>query len=169
MRALGACVFLLIVSSGAAFGQPAQPVAAQAAAAVGAVEAPMAAPPSQEEAAQEAPKEPDEMDGLRDPFLTFLPIKIASVVSPQGEAVVEEKIFDTGSLHVTGLMWGTDTPRAIINGEIMGKGAKVRSGEGEGALEAEIKDISKEGIILRCGNRDYILHRLAPGSEPPPS
>ncbi len=168
MRGWGTCIFLLIIFPAAAFGQPAQPVAAQASAAIGAVEAPMAAPPSQEEAAQEAPKEPDETDGLRDPFLTFLPIKIAPVAR-QEDVVIEEKIFDVSSLVVTGLVWGTDNPQAIIDGEIRKKGDKVRTGEGESALEAEITDISKAGITLRCGSRDYILKRPAPEMGPPPS
>lgn len=99
---------------------------------------------------------------LGDPFEEYFPKPEESeslvvvpnqFLGPLGSAVnvQEEKIFDASSFVVTGIVWGADKPKAIINGNIYGKGDKVD--------EAEIVNITKEGILFKYYDQEYLLKR----------
>ena len=59
----------------------------------------------------------------------------------------------TGAMVVEGLLWNTDTPQAIVNGRI------VRSGDKIG--EAEVMEISREGVKIRLNGNDCVLKKKA--------
>lgn len=92
---------------------------------------------------------------LRDPFRSFMPLEeIPAPVQEQAPVPVEssrDETFDYSSLSVTGLVWGTDKPKAIINGNIYSKGDIVN--------EAQILEINKEGILFKYKNKEYLMKR----------
>lgn len=71
--------------------------------------------------------------------------KVAPEQEPEPEPA-EEIILPT--FTVTGTVWGTDNPAAIIDAEIYGVGDKVRVKVGEEVKEAEILLIDKQGVLL---------------------
>lgn len=109
--------------------------------------------PSQPAEPLEAPKE----EGLnfKDPFQTYLPFKKGPKELPQIPettiAGTDKDKFDYSSLDVTGIVWGTDKPKAIINDEVLGIGDLVEG--------AEILNISKEGILLKYKDEEYFMKR----------
>lgn len=81
----------------------------------------------------------------RDPFLSYLPVE-----KPK-EKVVEK--INPPDLKLQGIVWGSDKPRAIINGMVLGKGDKI--------LEVEILDISKEGIEFVYKEHVFFMERIS--------
>ena len=106
---------------------------------------------------QEAsPKTEEGAADLKDPFISFLPSKQKEVTpeistQEQGPQAGEEEKFDYSSLNVTGLVWGTEKPKAIINGEVVGIGDVIN--------EAEILNISDEGILFKYKDKEYLRKR----------
>lgn len=109
--------------------------------------------PSQLAEPSEAPKE--EILNFKDPFQTYLPFKKVLKELPQIPettiAGTDKDKFDYSSLDVTGIVWGTDKPKAIINDEVFGIGDTVEG--------AEILNISKEGILLKYKDEEYLMKR----------
>lgn len=93
---------------------------------------------------------------FRDPFKTWLPSKEKGVPKMTEESVdmgpvaVEEK-FDYSTLDVTGIVWGEAQPKAIINDNVYGIGDEIN--------EATIINISKDGILLKFKNKEYLMKR----------
>lgn len=54
------------------------------------------------------------------------------------------------SLKVTGLVWNTDQPRAIINGQIVGIGDMVQ--------DVKILNISKDSIEILFDGKTTAIH-----------
>ena len=104
-------------------------------------------------------------DNLKDPFDPYLPadqsgaVSSVSPPSPAGfsslgePALPEEKEekFDYSALKVSGFVWGTDKPKAIIDDKVVGKGDVVK--------DAEILNISKEGILFKYKGKEYLMKR----------
>lgn len=109
--------------------------------------------PSQPSKPLEAPKE--ETLNFKDPFQTYLPFKKIPKELPQVPEMTitgtDKDKFDYSSLDVTGIVWGTDKPKAIINDEVLGIGDAVEG--------AEILNISKEGILLKYKDKEYLVKR----------
>jgi hypothetical protein len=88
----------------------------------------------------------------RDPFQPLLPVeeKKPSIVTEEGVAAVEG--VTPPYLAITGILWGTDKPRAIINGDVYGVGDSI------GATGATVFKIEKntvfvmyEGAVFKMG------------------
>ncbi len=134
---------LLALSPGRAWAQEASSVP------------PQAAPPKAEEAEEEVP----EVDfSFRDPFQSFLPVHVAQrgeMEEPdwmrQEELIPEEEVLDLSQFTVTGLVWGLDEARAIIDDQILAVGDTIR--------EAQILRIDREGILFDFHGREYLLER----------
>ena len=86
-----------------------------------------------------APKLPDP-----EVLLTF---PRASQPSSQRGSVVEFQ----GKPEIEGVMWGTDTPQAIIDGNVYSVGDILLE------HKAEIIDIKREGITLKYEGRKYFF------------
>ncbi|MCM8783993.1 MAG: general secretion pathway protein GspB [Candidatus Omnitrophica bacterium] len=80
----------------------------------------------------------------RDPFSSFLP--------QEKPVEVVEKV-NPPDLKLQGMVWGSDKPRAIINGTVLGKGDKIQ--------EAEILTISKEGVEFVYKDHVFFLDRIS--------
>jgi hypothetical protein len=99
--------------------------------------------------------EVQDSEELRDPFRSYMPAEeILAPGQEQAAAPVEtsrDETFDYSSLSVTGLVWGTDKAKAIINGNIYSKGDIVN--------EAQILEINKEGILFKYKSKEYLMKR----------
>lgn len=104
----------------------------------------------------------DESKVLKNPFKSFLPEMspaLAGAQAPQpvapGQVIGvpggEGPVFDVSSLSVSGLVWGIEKAKAIINDQVYGIGDSVNG--------AYIQKISKEGIVFQFSGRDYFLKR----------
>jgi hypothetical protein len=109
-------------------------------------------------------------EDLGDPFEEYFPkpgVTESSVVVPDqflgplgsdmNIKTYEDKPFDTSSLKVTGIVWGGDKPKAIIDDKIYGKGDVVN--------EAEIISITKEGILFKYYDKEYLMKREGLSAE----
>ena len=76
----------------------------------------------------------------RDPFRNYLP-----------KADLERGKFQKqlSNIEVTGLIWNTDLPLAIINGKV----CKI----GDSVAGAKVIDINKKGVFLDCHGEIYML------------
>lgn len=72
---------------------------------------------------------------------------------PQEEKVVVEEEPEPEFLKVAvqGVIWDTDTPQAIIDGEVYKLGEALKGEQGE------IVDIDKEGVTIKYRNKKYKL------------
>jgi hypothetical protein len=107
---------------------------------------------SVKEIVPEAEDEPE----IRDPFLDWLPPRVTQVeIMPSGggfgEQEPEKPVFNPNAYKVTGIVWGIEKAKAIINGKIFGVGDKV--------LDAEILKIDRDGVRLRFEGDEYLLAR----------
>lgn len=75
----------------------------------------------------------------RDPFLPYLPL----VQDKQ------TKQFISDDFRISGIVWGTPKPLAIINGKVVGIGDKI--------LGAEVRKIDKNGVLLEYEGNLYLL------------
>jgi hypothetical protein len=94
---------------------------------------------------------------IQDPFISSLPLKSvvvsqseAAAIRPTTETGPNEK-FDYSSLKVSGLVWGAEKPRAIIDEKVVGIGDTIK--------EAKILNISKEGILFNYRGKQYLMER----------
>lgn len=99
----------------------------------------------------------DELADTRDPFASSLPIKSETKVVPlstEGQNPSQPgpgEGFDYSSLKITGVVWGSDKPKAIINDDVVGVGSVVNG--------AEIMAINADGILFRYKDQDYLMKR----------
>lgn len=122
--------------------------------------------PANEEVSPETPGNeeaapPKEWGELKDPFESYLPSQEkeeSSGGTGAPQAGEEAATFDYSSLVVTGIVWGTENPKAIINGNVLGKGDTVNGGE--------IIDISKEGILFKYKDKEYLMKRQSAAVNP---
>src|SRR5512135_344345 len=92
----------------------------------------------------------------RDPFVSGLPRKVIPVgvtqATPEGPT---HKAFVADQFKVTGMVWGIEKAKAIINDQIVGVGDVIN--------EATIKRIDKEGILVEFDGQEYLLKRESGG------
>ena len=78
-------------------------------------------------------------DKYRDPFKSYIP----ETEFPRASS------FQLNKLNVTGIIWGTDLPLAIINGKVYKVGDEI--------LGAKILGIDKKGVLLDYKGETYLL------------
>lgn len=85
----------------------------------------------------------------RDPL--ELPPALRAPVAPPVEEVLERPGVEVElpPLKVEGMVWGSERPQAIIDGEVFDIGDTVNG--------AKILDISKDGVILLYKNRSFVI------------
>ncbi len=93
---------------------------------------------------------------FRDPFSPRLPVK--KTISEKTRSVVEEYIgvdadVELPSLAVEGVLWGSQMPQAIIEGEVYRVGDRLR---GVG-IDAEVSRIEKSKVFINYGGRTHEL------------
>lgn len=111
------------------------------------------------EGAGQAPKpvgnvEEDEFSKFTDFFRPVMPVK--EVVAPVETSEADDQQNANITLPVmtvTGIVWGTKQPRAIINGEIFGEGDIVTN------TEAQVKRINEAGILFLYKNKEFLMKR----------
>lgn len=113
---------------------------------------------SSENGAEQAPKavqnvEEEEFSGFTDFFQPAVP-KGEALPANTSEGVKREDANVTlPAMTVTGIVWGTKQPRAIINSEVYGEGDIVKD------TEAQVKKISEEGILFLYKNKEFLMKR----------
>ncbi len=96
---------------------------------------------------------------FRDPFQSFFPFDVVqreemeepAWMNEQGEPVPEEEVLHVEQFKVTGLVWGIEEARAIIDDQVLGVGDTIKG--------AEIVRIDREGILFDFHGRAYLLKR----------
>lgn len=73
---------------------------------------------------------------------------VSQLLTPKPESIVLPK------LAISGVVWGSSSPQAIINGKILKKGDIIE--------EAEILEIGKQGVVVLYKGRQFTL----PVSQP---
>jgi len=122
-----------------------------------AVKEAIAPPPA--EGVEQTPKpvgnvEEDEFSKFTDFFRPVMPVK--EVVAPVETSEDEDQQNANITLPVmtvTGIVWGTKQPRAIINGEIFGEGDIVTN------TEAQVKRINEAGILFLYKKKEFLMKR----------
>ncbi|MDD5005971.1 MAG: hypothetical protein PHS93_05665 [Candidatus Omnitrophica bacterium] len=91
----------------------------------------------------------------KNPFKDWLP-EVKVEPQPEVETVVEQPVviepevtFNTSGYKLSGLIWGSDKPKVIINNKIYGIGDKLDG--------AQITKIEKEGITLVFDDKEYTI------------
>lgn len=112
-----------------------------------------------EASSKETPESQEGLLDFKDPFVSALPAKPVEIGSggPSQGGPSEEEKFDYSALNVTGLVWGIDNPKAIINGEVVGIGDVVN--------EAEIMNITADGILFKYKDKEYLMRRQGTGLQ----
>ncbi|MFH0877908.1 MAG: hypothetical protein V1863_06785 [Candidatus Omnitrophota bacterium] len=101
---------------------------------------------------------------FRDPFQASFPREPVQIeMGPTGSssAPTAPTNFSNISLTVTGIAWGTDKPRAIINDRVVGIGDRIASEIVNDSDKIEVLDISKEGVLVKYGNQQFLLKRAS--------
>jgi hypothetical protein len=89
---------------------------------------------------------------LRDPFQNPMEEMVTRNISIEPD--LPQIKPELTHLHVQGMIWGTNRPQAIINGQVVRQGDVIEG--------AEVLDVQKEGVyVLYMGNR-YVLTPVAP-------
>lgn len=78
-------------------------------------------------------------DKYRDPFKSYLPEMEVPKATP----------FQLNRLNITGIIWDTDLPLAIINGKVYKVGDEI--------LGAKILGIDRRGVLLDYEGETYLL------------
>jgi hypothetical protein len=91
---------------------------------------------------------------LRDPFKTYLTKEAPKEIS-QVNADLAKPELDLGKLKVQGVIWGSQTPQAIINDRVLMIGDLIEG--------AQIMSIDKKGITLSFNGEAYDL--TSPGQK----
>ena len=113
----------------------------------------LGAKPAAPVAVSTPPEEEDTLEDVPDPFVSSFPPKpeAAGTAKSSAQSAEPKDEFDYSSLKVTGIVWGAENPKAIIDGNVMGIGDTVK--------EAKIVDISKEGILFDYKSKQYLMKR----------
>ena len=114
------------------------------------------APRRADEAQEEAPAV---VLDFRDPFQSFLPsdvtereeMEVPEWMKEEELEVPQEEVLDVSQFKVTGLVWGIDEARAIINDQILAVGDTI--------AEAVILRIDRDGILFGFHGHEYLLER----------
>lgn len=85
--------------------------------------------------------------GARDPFEPYLKKEDVNPAQPQEEK--KEEVVNPPALAVQGVMWGSDTPLAIVNNRVVKKDDVIDG--------ARVVDINKDGVTVFFVNRQYIV------------
>jgi type II secretory pathway component PulC len=80
---------------------------------------------------------------LKDPFRLFKPVKETKKID-----IVEIPV-NPPELQVSGLVWGAETPQAIINGKVVKIGDTVEN--------ARIENIGKSGVVIEFSGKKFTL------------
>jgi len=90
---------------------------------------------------------------FEDPFLPMLPKKEQPVQAPVIEAVqdVVQEFVKEPVVNIQGVLWGTDMPMAIIDGEIYKVGAIIKG------TDAKIHKIEKNNVIVIVKTQIFTL------------
>lgn len=99
---------------------------------------------------------------FRDPFQVSLPRKPVEIDMASPPAPSQANLpagLDSFSFSVSGLAWGTDKPRAIINERVLGIGDVFTTADASEKIE--VVDISKEGVLVKYGNQQLLLKRAS--------
>ena len=86
-------------------------------------------PPLAPAAVNMPPEEEETLEDVPDPFVSSFPPKpeAAGAEKSSTQSTTEPKDeFDYSSLKVTGLVWGAQMPKAIIDGNVVGIGDTVK-------------------------------------------
>ena len=113
----------------------------------------LGAKPAAPVAVSTPPEEEETLEDVPDPFVSSFPPKpeAAGAEKSSAQSAEPKDEFDYSSLKVTGIVWGAENPKAIIDGNVMGIGDTVK--------EAKIVDISKEGILFDYKSKQYLMKR----------
>ena len=88
----------------------------------------------------------------KDPFVSSLPTKAIEVVeTKEPEAQEATDTFNPSSLRISGMVWGESKPKAIINDQVIGIGDVIE--------DAEVLNITAEGILVKYSDKEYLLKR----------
>lgn len=97
-------------------------------------------------------EEEDEFSGFDDGFPEEDDTPVPAAVT---QAQAEEESVTPPAFTVTGIVWGTDRPQAIINDGIYGEGDIIEG------TEAKIKKIDEEGILFEFKEKEFLKKRAA--------
>ncbi|HLF18503.1 MAG TPA: hypothetical protein VI749_06365 [Candidatus Omnitrophota bacterium] len=88
-----------------------------------------------------------------------IPKPITDIIPNMPVQPIEVKV-STPKLNITGLIWNSDRPQAIVNGNIVGVGDRlfgVPSDSGEVIPEITIEDITNEGLLVSFASKTIVL------------
>jgi|GEM_PF-1200831 len=111
------------------------------------------------EGAEQAPKpvgnvEEDEFSKFTDFFKPVMPVReVVAPVQTNEEEDLQNANITLPVMTVTGIVWGTKQPRAIINGEVFGEGDIVTN------TEAQVKRINEAGILFLYKKKEFLMKR----------
>ena len=94
---------------------------------------------------------------FRDPFKSYIPSEKEKVGLTVGNIEVIEKEVVLPQFEVQGVVWGTSLPMAIIDGQILSIGDKIR--------EAKIVEITRDYIALIYEDKRFSIHTTYIGSS----
>lgn len=99
--------------------------------------------------------EEDEFSGFNDFFQSALPEKEEGASTQTGNVATgqEDANVTLPAMTVSGIVWGTIQPRAIINGDIYEEGDIVKD------AEAQVKRINEEGILFMYKDKEFLMKR----------
>lgn len=87
----------------------------------------------------------------RDPFQPLLPVKEKPEI-PTDERVTAVEGVTPPYLAITGVLWGTNKPRAIINGDVYGVGDPIgTTGATVFKIEKNNVFVMYEGAVFKMG------------------
>ena len=79
---------------------------------------------------------------MRDPFMSLLPKERESVVSNPGLPIED-------GYQLQGILWNSEKPQAIVNGEVVTEGSAVGG--------AQVIRIEKKGVTLSVNGHEVLL------------
>jgi hypothetical protein len=89
---------------------------------------------------------------FRDPFFSLLPQKVEKKeITKREEIKMEESYYFPPEVNIEGVLWGTDTPLTIIDGDVYKVGDKIKD------IEAKIFKIEKNNVFIIYKGRLYRL------------
>ena len=88
-------------------------------------------------------------EDYRDPFESLIPMEVEG---EQEGLTPEKKEASLPSLNVQGVLWGTDSPQTIIEGEVYKVGDEI-----EGVKNAQVFRIEKNTVFISYKNKIYEL------------
>jgi len=87
-------------------------------------------------------------DRYRDPLKSWLPEKIEKEALPRKPIAIGVKGAEVPDLVIQGMVWDTDMPQAIIDGNVYKVGDRFQDGK--------ILEINKDGVKILYNNRIFV-------------